>query len=528
MEKNSNKENILVLNNNYVPTLEEIDPKSRRKLTKKRRNIHNRKRDNSNGQSANVEEKIPYIFQINKIILIGLFFIFIISLSILLYGIYLLFKKENKKTGEEYEKEKLVTKINYSPDMIFKFRSQKIINVTVDVGETDNENNTKLLTQYIDFFFLIRETKNELDLTNTYIKNVYTGYLGILNATINNGTEDMMIIYDEKIQNFLKNNSTKNFRNIEENIDLKYVGENNKLCFVKIEFYENGEINKIFLPKDFYSSNMIFINNIIKLIIPKIKPNLYSTNIDKKVKEINITNNSEDEIYNIYEEEIDNIWEQEEEETNNTDENEDFGRILDNEIALDENINIENIDEHYTYSSTSDVININLREAKYYNDSNTNEEDIFKEIDNIISNYTILIEYSLNNLDNGQINFENSLVDNKIYTKIDSDGNLHAIKELQNTKLIHNDKDKYDEDNNNGNIYNSNNLISEQDTLSNDEEDNENDTFSFNLSSISLESENNILLYDNFSNKEINKNLFNYFDSFIYVLYNETQIMKHI
>ena len=454
MTKNDNKDNFLFLKNNYSENsnnicnfnIQEISPTSKRILPKKKRNIHNIKnqhvqtssvcdsdnhdnnqqittekrniknkkdiknkkngsrprRDLTNGPKVKIEEKEFYIFPNNKKIqicyLLILIFISIVLILLLILGIYLLFQKKNKKIGEEYEKEKLVTTINYSPNTIFKFRSQKIINMTVDAGEEINENSTKLLTQYIDFFFLIRETKKELDLTKTYIKNVYTGYLGILNTTINNGTEDMMIIYDEKIQNFLKNNGANNLRNIEENIDLKYVGENNKLCFVKIEFYENGEINNIFLPKDFYLSNMIFINNIIKLIIPKIKPNLYSTNIDKKIKEINITNNSEDEnekedeIYNIFEEEIDNIWEQEKEETNNTDENQDIGRILNNENTSDEIINIENIEEDYTYSSTSDVININLRESKYYNDSNTNEEDIFKEIDNIISNYTILIE----------------------------------------------------------------------------------------------------------------------------------------
>ena len=60
---------------------------------------------------------------------------------------------------------------------------------------------------------------------------------------------------------------------------------NDTKCFVKIDFYENGEIKNLFIPKIFIESNMIFIDNIIKLIIPKISPNLYIKNITEKLNE---------------------------------------------------------------------------------------------------------------------------------------------------------------------------------------------------------------------------------------------------
>ncbi len=134
-----------------------------------------------------------------------------------------------------------------------------------------------------------------------------------------------MIFYDFDLNNLLIN-SNKNKRNLnqKDDIDLKYIDENETSCFVKIQFYENGEIKNIFLPTIFSSSNMIYINNIIKLIIPKLSPNLFVDNINDKLIELNISTDD-----------YDNADDSDEEKKIK----EDINRILDEELYNNSNIN---------------------------------------------------------------------------------------------------------------------------------------------------------------------------------------------
>jgi hypothetical protein len=228
-------------------------------------------------------------------LIISVIAVLVIALTLLLLRLFVFGKKieeEDEKNGKNYQEEKLIVNLNYIPNNLLKFRSSKIINLEVntddsgDNGNNMNKNNTMNMTQYTDFIFIIREKKDEKDENNLISKNIYTGYIGILNITLNNGTNDMMVVYDEKLSNSIKNDRQNNLRNIDEKPDLNYVDEKNKLCFIKIEFYENGEIKNIFLPENFEVSNMVYINEIIKLIIPKISPKLYSSNIESKIDEI--------------------------------------------------------------------------------------------------------------------------------------------------------------------------------------------------------------------------------------------------
>jgi hypothetical protein len=245
---------------------------------KDKRNIKQRKPK----KEAKEKKNLIIFFTVILTIILTLIFIFLFS-----------FKKKNIKENEKnYQEEKLIAKLNYIPNNLLKFRSEKIINLEVNTDDpvdndyNMNKNNTKNMTQYTDFIFIIREKKDEKDDNNLIVKNIYTGYIGIINVTLNNGTNDMMVVYDEQLSKSIKNEKQNNLRNIDEKPNLNYVDEKNKLCFIKIEFYENGEIKNIFLPEDFEVSNMVYINEMIKLIIPKISPELYSSNIESKIYEI--------------------------------------------------------------------------------------------------------------------------------------------------------------------------------------------------------------------------------------------------
>ena len=211
-----------------------------------------------NMHSKKLKKILALIIPISSVILIAI-------IGLLLFFFY--FRKKDKKNFEE---ENLVTKINYAPKTIYRYKSNKITNMKVDASNISESDTSQNITQYTDFMLIVKDKYEEI-INDTYKKNWFDGFIAISNITLNNGTDDMMIFYDSELDNLLKNsNNNKRSLNQNEDIDLKYIDENDTSCFVKIEFYENGEIKNIFLPNIFSPSNMVYINNIIKLIIPKI------------------------------------------------------------------------------------------------------------------------------------------------------------------------------------------------------------------------------------------------------------------
>ena len=337
--------------------------------------------------------------------------------------------------------------------MLYRYKSNKKTNMIVEGHDIKEENGTQSVEQYIDFIFLIRNQFFEIE-NNTTKKNWFSGYIGILNITINNGTDDINIFYDKNLTNYLneidgiknnKNNDNLNLRLIDEKntVNDSLINneekENSSSCFVKIEFYENGEIKQIYLPEIFSSiSNMVFIGNIIKLIIPKLSTNLYIENITDKINELNKNEfEIEDNSDNIY------INEEEKKEEENEKDFENSKRILqDKEEETDED-EIDKFEEKekeedddiedYTIPKSDtdlDEINIDLRECKNINDS--------------LNNYTNITEYSYQPLENDDVSLKDSELNTVIYSNINENGVLYAIKEIQTAIL--NQQEKKDEE----------------------------------------------------------------------------------
>ena len=441
-----------------------------------------------------------------KIILTIILTVLTIAAAAILLWLFVFKKKNEEEDEKNYQDEKLIVKLNYIPNNLLKFRSEKIINLEVKTDDSEdnnmNKNNTKNMTQYTDFIFIIREKKDEKDENNLIVKNIYTGYIGILNVTLNNGTNDMMVVYNEKLSKSIENSEQNNLRNIDEKPNLNYVNEKNKLCFIKIDFYENGEIKNIFIPEDFEISNMVYINEIIKLIIPKISPKLYSSNIESKIDEILSEREKEDDFNDT--DIIDSTdWE------NN------YLRLLNNDSNDEDNGTFE---QYISSSSSSSKSNdVELREVFKHENSSIEDGDFIN-----------LTEYSIYDLKNEQINFEENYVKKIIYSKIDHSGNLYSIKEIQTTVMNHDNGFESEEDEGKlEKIYNDDNMISLEDVLSEDDEDEENEkndnNINFNLTNIIYESINDIELSEKSNVEEINKQIFNYFDNFNYSLYNENE-----
>ena len=478
-----------------------------------------------------------------------------IALALILIGLLLYFFvfKKKKKTNEEaelYLDEPLVTKMSYSPDLLYRYQSNKRINMIVEGMDITEENGTKSAVQYIDFRFMIRNKFFEIE-NKTIKKNWYNGYISILNITINNGTDDINIFYDKNLTIFL--NEIDGIKN-KDNLNLRILDENHKItdsiinneeqddetssCFIKMEFYENGEIKNIYIPEIFTSlSNMVFIDNIIKLIIPKLSPNLYINNITDKINALNneiIDNENEYEFETedtkdnkyINTEEQENNGEFINPENNDLNEEEDYKkenskRRLENINEIEKtNDDIDNIEENedsnkedFTVTkSVSSENNIDLRECKNINDS--------------LYNYTYITQFSYQPLENDDMSLEDSELNTVIYSNINENGILYSIKEIQTAILNQPDKNdeeelRQTEEKLRNEIYNSNNELSLEEANFNN---NINDNIIFNISKIKMESINDISLINEYNNDKLKRELFKYFDNFEYTIYNNKSI----
>ena len=150
------------------------------------------------------------------------------------------------------------------------------MNVELEAEKENDESNMTNIKEFMDFGLIIRKSGQENFEEESVIRKYFTGYITLMDLTINNGTHDMTLNYNDELNKLIKGtNSTnnKNLRNLNESNNRLELNDKKEVCFVKIEFYENGEIKNIFHPKEFILDNMVYINKIAKLIIPKLSKN---------------------------------------------------------------------------------------------------------------------------------------------------------------------------------------------------------------------------------------------------------------
>jgi len=154
-----------------------------------------KRKTNPNTERESLDQQINELFKnekpyrditqnkIWKIILTIILTVFAIAAAAILLWLFVFKKKKEEEDEKNYQDEKLIVKLNYIPNNLLKFRSEKIINLEVKTDESEdnnnnmNKNNTKNITQYTDFIFIIREKKDEKDENNLIVKNIYTGYI---------------------------------------------------------------------------------------------------------------------------------------------------------------------------------------------------------------------------------------------------------------------------------------------------------------------------------------------------------------
>ena len=226
-----------------------------------------------------------------KIILSIIILIVIISAA----AVYLFF--ELKKDGEEepteqkkeYKKEDLVVNLNYKPNMIYRYILKKKISMDIE-GQTNQGNSINETDQISDFFVLIQKENIEKNETNLIEKKWFSGYLGILNISVH---------YENNITQIINNEKLKYLLNGEDKESISYIDD---LVFVKVDFYENGDIINFYLPNNNFSIiNMQYIKEYSKLIFPKISSDLYTDSIDGTLNELIQKENKEEKLRKLNE-----------------------------------------------------------------------------------------------------------------------------------------------------------------------------------------------------------------------------------
>ena len=336
-----------------------------------------------------------------------------------------------------FQKEIFVTQKTYPSNRLFLFKGEQLTEMKVEGENIKEEDSYHNFSKTCDFIFITRDSFLEKNFSTLTEKTWYSGYIAIYNLIIPNSTHDNHIIYDKKINDYLGINKRRL-----SSRDVYYINNGSDFCFAKIEFYHNGEIKNIYLPKGFLLEHYSYIKENIKLLITKISQNLYVESIETKLNEIIETDDNDEDLY----------------ENNMTDININFEEIEQNENYL-RNLNVDKEKEKYNniiyikrrlpdnnYNNSlnnseisygiedfltqplSKSIRYEFREANIINDNsydiNTDfYSDDFKDTDintdmnelNINKNYSNLTEYSIKSIENDELKIEGGLVNTTIY-----------------------------------------------------------------------------------------------------------------
>ena len=249
---------------------------------------------NERVNSDNIKKKFENSFL--KIILSFISFLTIIGIIILI--IIFLFKPKKKKPNEiNFKKDNLIIQKKYVPNLYMRFMGKKESSIIIESKEIKDKNSSSLIYQVSDFIFIIRDKYIDKDTINEIEKEWYTGYIDFMKITLKNKTNDMTIVYDKTLNNYLNKNDNKRM----DKEDFQYIGEEGNISFVKLDFYQNGEIKNYYIPNNFSIDNFAFIEDIARLMIPKISSNLYVKSINDTLNGLftdNITDVSLNNIIN--------------------------------------------------------------------------------------------------------------------------------------------------------------------------------------------------------------------------------------
>ena len=87
--------------------------------------------------------------------------------------------------------------MKYLIDTLYRYQSNKNIDMIAEGVNSTQSESKQSLEQYIDFIFILRNKSFEIN--ENIQKYYFSGYIGIINITINNGTENNLILFDKNL-----------------------------------------------------------------------------------------------------------------------------------------------------------------------------------------------------------------------------------------------------------------------------------------------------------------------------------------
>ena len=415
------------------------------------------------------------------------------------------------------EDEELVTDTVFTPGIALLYENEKVVNLTFDF-EDDEDGNNKVcqdLEARGDFLLYIKDINYEKSENNTKLE-YYTAYLAILQLTNRNSSdrEQKVLISDKKLIDIYRQITNKTYLIdyfFKKNSSIDYTG------FIKFEFYENGEIKQMYYPQidSFNFKSFDYINETISLIIPKISPHLFSQDIHSKFNEIQKDINEDDPVEekrNILLRRLKEINPKKRKKNQNKIKKIRY-RILQEDSSDTTEINPSSEkNESYIVDEIlpiEDEIDYTLREIKD-NGDNT-------------SNITLL---SIGDVESNQAKITGSLDNRTVMTKIDDNGKVLGIYQVQQTHFVSGVRDPDLDEYIYNNTYTEDSYFKKDDFIAENETQIINEGNPMNLKSMDADNHNIIFLLDDFYDNS--GQLMEYFTNVTYEIYNETVHLNYI
>ena len=412
------------------------------------------------------------------------------------------------------EDEELVIDTPYTPGIAFFYEGEKVVNVRYDFEENDNGANdiNNGIESRGDFLLYIEDINYEKNENNTKLE-YYTAYLAIFQLTNRNTSEGerFLFISDKKLIDIYSQIRNKSYL-----IDYFYMKNNstNYTGFIKFEFYENGEIKQMYYPKidSFNFKSMDYIKEIISLIIPKISPHLFSEDIHSKFNEIqkDITESDSVEVKrNLLLRRLNEINPKKRKKAKNK---------------------LKKIRYRVLQEDSSDTTEINQPNASYTEDEILPiEDEIDYELREIkdngdnTSNITLLY---IGDVESDHAKVTGSLDNKTVMTKIDDEGKVLGIYQVQHTHFVSGVRDPDLDEYIYNNTYNEDSYFKKDDFLAENETTIINEGNPINLKNMDAVNHNLVFLLDDFYDDS--GQLMAYFDNFSYEIYNETLYTNYV
>lgn len=404
------------------------------------------------------------------------------------------------------EPEPLVTKINYKPGKAFIYKNNKVLNFSIGMENKDSQtgtNEAKNIKLGGQFIFYIRDRYYEKGENNTKVA-WYSGYLALIDYDYSNSSQKDSInaIYDKTIIDIL-NEANETSGNI------SYFSTGNKtdspyISFVKVDFYENGEIKKKYYPisENYQLSSMNIINDILNTIIPKINPDLYSDDILDQYKDLLKENEGENN--KTYRNRILRRLSEITKKNKKPQKKSKVKRTIKYRVLQEDSLDNETIITQTLIPREPDI-DIDLRQVNYGSDNSSE-----------------LLSLKLGDVSSETAKLAGSLDNKNVTTNIDNEGTIKTISKKEQTLFI-NETDEHQKNY----IYSS--YRSEDNIFTEDFIDSNNETVirtDFGYKNISYESDSTTDFLFYFSDD--NLNLMEYFGNYEYEEYNESVYEKYV